>query len=273
MFIEEEGKVGEGQEGLVLDKSVSLEVPPAPGDESVSDEIDYDAEVSKRGAKNIILENKRKVDELATLKRENDELKAKQSTPPAPPKEDTTQDNRKPEKVQAYIDKMKAQGYDDDFINDQIEFMQSVASETAGVAMKPVEELIHKPKLDSVIATISQDEKYKFVATKLSKELESEVKRFPPQYWGDIDFVKSVLGRIAIEKGQEVFSGSGRKIINEGSPTETERGGGKAPEGINADEFNDYATKMGFSTATPELKAKVVAAFKLKKQGEDLMNK
>ena len=240
--------------------------PAGLGEDQVTPEPEgdeFEAEGKKRGYKNLILENRRKSEDLTAMKKKVEEAEARFEAAKPAPKDDKTLLDRAPKEVQGFAKRLKDLGYDDDAIQAQIELTAYMANDIATTKMRPHEKVFYKPQLDTIITGLGEDDNYKFAVSKLEKDLRDAMSNYAPEYWGDKELVKTVLGKLCIEKGL-LSASQERKIVAASPDIETGRdaGNGASPDKVDESLLSDFAAKQGIDITTPELKQKAVAAFK-----------
>lgn len=251
---------------------------PEKSAEGVVDE-DWDGLVQKRGAKNIILENRRKAKEFADLtekeKKYEEELatlKKASAAAPASAKQDkdkAREEARKllPKEISDYMTTLEEFGYDQSFIDKQMNAVVRLASSIVDYRLRGADKILYKDDLDGSMDQLKKDDKYKFIMSKLETGLRSEMLKHPGESWKNIDFVKQRLGILIAENQEKLFGDTKGKQSPGESPTESEVEHGTGEGGkYTQKELDDYAIEMGVSITNPEIRRKVKEALLMKKK-------
>lgn len=227
-------------------------------------------EVKKRGAKNILEENKRKAQELEELKRKL----AEKETPKHEPKVDPVSTTKYPIHIQKFYDKSLKAGVDRDWVETMCDTMLQTAVEAAearathhvGEFSKTTSRMVEKYQremLNDSVESLAKDKKYKFVVEKHGAEIKKRVKeQFKPEFYDNEDVLKSVAGQILIENMQEETSEKTVEKIGESSNGGSAKGG----QSVSEEALIDFANSINVDISNPEVKKKVKEAYLMRQR-------
>jgi hypothetical protein len=269
---QEESEATAGKETVSEAGSEAEEEPTGEGKEPVKEkENEFEEEVKKRGAKNVILENKRKSDEIAQLKKEFEDFKLISKA-----KEFSEKPAEEPEEIRSYKNRMLERGYDEEFVKDQVDTMLKIAARTADYLMKPTERFIYRGEFDRQLVELKKVPKYKIVLDKYEGEVmkELEQQNISPKYWGNEEILKALIGQITLDHADDLFGKPGKTKIVEEVPTETSGStGGKGEGGISDAELRGFADEYNLDLSTSENKLKAKKAYLSKKKALNQLKK
>lgn len=183
------------------------------------------------------------------------------------------------DRIADYRKKLEEKGYSADEIDEKVEMLK-IAIETANDNMSvklkdisqpmlSIQETANQNKREALLSKFEKDSDNGDLVTKFKKDIIAELETIPLQYDVSPELMEKVIGGVLWKKKAFGTSTKSTKklkegeIVTEGShPTKTKVDG----VDISSDEFKEYVADQGFDISTPELKAKVVNAFKLFKK-------
>jgi len=199
---------GDGEGGT------SEENPGGQGEgqvETNEDELPDDEWVSKRGAKNVREESKRKSGELKTLKEEYEALKAQLAKPKDEPKTETKDGKKwRPDHLEKFSKKWVEKNYDPEFIEDAIDAILTTAVGASNdISQKAFDAKIKELELDAVsndrrithidrsLETLSKESRYKLGIERYKDEIIKTAKeRLDPKFWKDSETMKYIVSDV-----------------------------------------------------------------------------
>lgn len=250
--------------------------------EATTDETDYDAEVQKRGAKNIIEENKRRAVELKSLREELESLKAQSQKPKTEPKTETKPDGKRteyPPEIQEFYEESIKEGIKESYVKKQCDAMYRVAVNAAAFhrgelekkfsSLSKYEKKLALQSLDETISALSDDPEYKGILPKYKKEIrEVAEKEVEPEYWDNKAIIESIAGKVIIKKLKElgISSEETKDTVIKEKINETENNGSsKTMSGVSPDELKEYAETYGIDLSNPVAKKAAIKGVLAKK--------
>lgn len=245
------GDGGEGGEG-------GAAAGGAAGDPEPGSDAWYEAEATKRGAKNILKENERIHSEVADLKKKVEEYEAKLRAGT-----DTSADSTEMiAAFEAYRATMKEEGWNDKQIDAQLKLMDAISTSTTKKAIGPHENALYEPDLDAAIESLMADNKTAFAISKLEKEFRKTMRdTIAPQFWKMPSVQQRVLGGLYLEN-RKLFTGKpGAKVETEEPAERGGTGGESAGAAVNEKAFQEFCDERGMNTATPTLKKAALEAY------------
>ncbi len=258
MFADDDGAGGDGDKKGI-------------GDEG----FDHDAEVTKRGSKVVLLENKRKGEDLTAANKRIKELESDKSTRQDPlPKP-------KPTGEPDYIKELRATGEEEGLSKKYVDAqIRAIGRMTTDVSTHVVDASTRqRTGFTKNMDKLANDDEYKFVMSKYGKEVGDYVQsEFPAAVWGDKKVFESALG-VIINKHRKELYGKGSSHNNT-PPNETGESGGdnndKSYGGIPRAVLEKYAVSMGYRDGELSndviIRKKVIDAYKSKKAYLDAQN-
>ncbi len=245
------------------------------------------------GFKTIREENKRKADELRSVKAEIESLKAeilkaKTSEKKADVIASAVGRLELPPKMKRLVKKWTeevADGkkVDSEFMNDVLEAVRDSMIEAIawhveandGIIAKrfgrlsKVEKRIQLDGMKDVLDDLKEDKSYKSFLSKYEKEIkEAIMKDVKPELWDDKKEVEAIVSKIGIQKLTELGLGAdddGKTIIKE-KINETDNSGGKGASGVSSDELTEYAEEFGLDLKDPKVKQSAIKGVIAKKK-------
>lgn len=246
------------------------ENPEDLGDDP-DDEDNYKAEVEKKGAKNVILENKRKAEDNKKLKEENDKLKADvekgKSTPaPVTTPTDILSDVMQTEKGRRYVESERAYGKSDSEIRSTLDMMDLVGETKANNAIKPMKATSASSSLTDALDEMAQNDEDKIAIEMFGKDIKAEMvkEKIKPEFWGDKTLIKSLLGSL-LYTNRDKFAKQSREIVD--TPLDGgKKGGSPSGGGVSNDELEKYALENDIELSNQEVRSKVKKAILMRKK-------
>lgn len=210
-------------------------------------DFDAEAEVLKRGGLNLLKENKKKGKENHDLKERLKALEAPK--PPAGKAAPKLPNAAEPKIVADYRAMMKKKGFDDEYIDGQLQMTGYVSDNIAAQRMKPADKLLYGDALDATIKEVGKNPKLTFATQKFAKEIKDYIQtNYGSQLWSDPELVKSVTG-IIIADNTDKLSDNPAPEDPDKPPVEDRSGGGKPPAKAGAGTFSEEAIQS-YATRT-----------------------
>lgn len=229
------------------------------------DDTDYGAEVEKRGAKNVILENRQKADDLAKANQKIKDLESKPSHQESPKP-------NAPVVEPDYIKELRAAGEEEGlskkFIDIQIKALGRMTTEVSTHVVEASTR--QRTGFTKNMDKLAKDDEYKFIMSKYGKEVGDYVQNeFPSAVWNDAKVYESAVGIIANKHRKELY-GKGAGTV-EDPPNETGDSDGdkndNAYGGISRKEIEDYALSINYTIKDlkdKDIRKSVIGAYKAK---------
>ena len=258
------------------------------------DQLDDEAFVAKRGAKNVREELTRSKEERAELKTLREKL-AKLEAAPAPkadvpaPKADVPaaggwkapdgESIKYPAPIQRFYDKMMAKGYDKDWIQGQCDMSFYTTSEAISHSsklfddLKPVQQDMYDRKLDKIIAGFKEEKntRTKLISTRFAKEVEDEFKKLDVKKWGDKEEQAAVISRVESRHDAELNPGgsdelppAGRRMTSDTGGAGGGAGGGAA--GLSEDDIMEAAIAGDLDLGVPAERKAAIDLARVRKE-------
>ena len=257
---------------------------PDEGEEGF-DGFNWDEEAQKRGSKSLLLESLRKGkklrkqdEELAALKAKTEEYEARERTrqaqlPSAKPSD---------EDVERYKKDMADLGYDERFINTQLNLVDKLserkALKIADEKFKDNEEYLFSSAQESALKKLSErDTETKDNVDSFKKEIKETMKKmFAPKFWGKEEVALVAYG-IVMANNISKLKKKGDKIpVNDELPGESDNAPSSSNKGegtISDKTVRDYCIKHGLEGDSPDVKKHVRAALAAKSRIQKAENK
>jgi hypothetical protein len=245
---------GDGGEGDGDDKGGEGD-PAGQGDGSVEDfsdpDFDYESWLDKRGgAKSVAKELARIKGELAKAK--TPKAPERQAEPPKVPgvQKSIIEALMGHPKGKQAIEHLKSVKLQDRDIESLVELAEIVADAKVRQGTSRYADRMARAGLKDVITELGQKDEYKFIVSKYSGEVESELKRMKvsPEFWEDPLVVEQALRSIGFaklsKKSASGDDGDGRppKKVSEGGDFGAGSGGSG---GLSNAEVHEYAANAG----------------------------
>lgn len=274
-FFDEGDGGDEGDEGLPPEEGRNTPEPEEP-------ELPADFD-----AKRVYGENKRKGEKITALEKELEELRSKVGKPaqPSQPAQPVAPEKpvdvlelamQNPETAKAITRYKERFGADDDDVRAQLIMSGYAARQTVDGAIAPINETMADQHLEKTKAELAAAPEFKYVIDKYGDEIKSFLieKKVDRKWWGNKDFLTSIIGTITMRHLNEIKSaGSGKKIDREVlGETGGGQGAGAGSAGVDWNEVKAYALEeLGYSEkdlADKDVKKSVIAAFQAMKKAQ-----
>ena len=279
------------QYAIVDDNETGGPSGPEPAGETgvTDDNTDYDAEVTKRGARSVIEENRAKAKELKALKAELEEFKKPK---PQPQQQQEAPKGKKYERIphlKAFVDKYKG-GVTADKITEYLEDIAELTLETAsgaaqfhsGEVMKKFEDMTElqqeyqERRLGKTLDELAQEPKYKFLVTKYRDEIIETTKKDikDPKFWKNKSVIEAMAGKVIMSHVDDLETTTAAPVkekVNETDNTSSARAGSSGS--VSQEEMEEAAGLGDFDLSTAQGKKMAIESARARKKRDELFSK